>query len=147
MTPRLLKIVCAISIFLNIFLVAAAVAGVYWAQTRRPMIGAGAIRVAGAELPQAERRAFRQTLRAARREIRPMIQADRQARRDAAALLRAPSVDQAALAAALARVRDADIRIRTHVEGRAVAFIATLPQGDRAKLADVMERRAGSRAR
>jgi uncharacterized membrane protein len=134
MSPRLLKIACAISILLNIFLVSAVIGGAAWIQARRPA-ASGSIQVAGAQLPQPSRRIFRQALKDARREMQPTIAQGNQAREDAAALLRAPTLDQAALTAALARVRAADIAIRTHVEERAVAVAATLSPADRATLA------------
>jgi uncharacterized membrane protein len=142
----MLKIVCTISILLNLFIIGAAVGGAVWLRARQPMMGMGSIRIAGAELSFSERRAFRQTLRQARVEMRPTIMAGRQARDDAAALLRAPTLDKAALAQALHRVRAADFAIRTHVEERAVSFAAALPASERAKLADGMERRRAKRA-
>jgi uncharacterized membrane protein len=73
--------------------------------------------------------------------MRPTAMAGRQARDDAAALLRAPTLDRAALSDALGRVRAADIAIRAHVEERAIVFAATLPPEERAKLAEGIERR------
>jgi uncharacterized membrane protein len=145
MSPRTLRIVCAVSILLNIFLLAGIGSSLFWLHHRRPMIGAGAMRIVGAELPKDERKAFRQTLRDARRDARPLIQTDRQTRQDAAQLLRAPTVDQAALTATLARVRDADMALRAQIEARAVPFVAGLPQADRTKLADSMELRGKAR--
>lgn len=147
MSPRTLKILCTVSILLNIFLLAGVAASLVWLRIQRPVIGAGAMRIAGSELSAEDRLAFRQALRHARREARPLVVADRQARRDAAALLRAPVVDQPALAKALAAVRDADFAVRAHVEGGVVAFVATLPQEDRARLAEALERRGGPRRR
>jgi uncharacterized membrane protein len=143
MTSRTLKIVCGISILLNIFLLGAAIGGAAWVRARHPMIGAGSIRVAGSELPRDERRAFRRALRDARLDMRPTALAGRQARAEAAALLRAPALDQAKLADALARIRAADIAIRAHVEERAIAFAATLPPDERGRLAEGIERRRG----
>jgi uncharacterized membrane protein len=105
------------------------------------MIGVGSIRVAGSDLPRDERRAFRRALRDARLEMRPTAIAGRQARDDAATLLNAPTLDQARLGDALARIRAADIAIRAHVEARAISFAATLPPTDRAKLAQGIEQR------
>jgi len=141
MSPRSLKIICAVSILLNVFMLGAVIGGVAWVGTRHPMIGVGSIRIAGSELPRDERRTFRRVLRDARREMRPTVMAGRQARADTAALLRAPTLDQAALTDALSRVRIADFAIRAHVEARAVGFVASLPPTERAKLADGIERR------
>ncbi len=141
MSTRTLKILCAVSILLNIFLLGAAIGGAVWVRARHPMIGAGSIRVAGSDLPRDERRAFRRALRDARLEMRPTAMAGRQARDDAATLLNAPTLDQAKLGNALSRIRAADIAIRAHVEARAISFAATLPPADRAKLAQGIEQR------
>lgn len=143
MAPRSWKIALTLSILINIFLVAGIVGGVLWLRAAHPLMGAGSIRIAGAELAKPQRRAFRATLRAARQEARPLAVADRQAREQAAAVMRAAMLDQPALAAALGRVRDADIALRGRIESRAVAFVATLPQADRAKLAEGLMRRSG----
>jgi uncharacterized membrane protein len=76
--------------------------------------------------------------------MRPVGLAGRQARLDAATLLRAPTVDQTALLDALARARTADIAIRDMLEARAVMFVGTLPQAEREKLADGLLRRPGA---
>ncbi len=145
MSPRTLKNVCTVSILFNIFLVAAVVGGIAWMRTVHPMIAAGSIRLAGTELPFAERHAFRAALRETRRGIRPVLLARSQARQEAATLLRAPVLDQAALNAALARARAADMVMREHLEMRAVGFAATLPPADRAKLAEGLLKRPGAK--
>lgn len=145
MTPRLLKIVCAVSILFNIFLVAGVVAGAARLHGRRGMITAGLFRTAGAGLPDAQRDSFRRQMHEARTQMAPLIATGRQARADAATLLRAPTLDQTALAAALARAREADTAVRTGMEMRAIAFAASLPQADRAKLAQDLERRGPGR--
>lgn len=142
MGSRRWKIALTLSILLNIFLVAGIAGGALWLRTTRPTIGAGSLRIAGAELAKPQRRAFRTALRAARQEARPLAIADHEAREQAAAVMRAPVLDQAVLAAALSRVRDADIALRGRIEMRAVAFVATLPQADREKLADGLVRRS-----
>ncbi|USI74718.1 periplasmic heavy metal sensor [Sphingomonas morindae] len=141
MSHRLFRLVCAASILLNLFLLGAALGGAAWLRAGHGMIGAGAIRVAGTTLPPDARRAFRGTLRTARAEMRAQADAGQAARAEAAALLRAPRLDTARLAAALARVRAADYAIRAHLEARAIAFAATLPADQRARLADGLERR------
>ncbi len=141
MSPRTLKIACALSVLFNIFLVAAVVGGAAWLRASHPMISAGSIRLAGAELPFPERHAFRAALHETHRAMRPVALVRLQARQDAAALLRAPVLDQAALSAALARARAADLAMRERLEARAVSFAATLPPADRAKLADGLLKR------
>lgn len=131
-----------VSVTLNLFLAAAVIAGFISLRTGGHMINAGSLRIAGAELPADERQPFRRALRQARREMRPAIMAARAARTEAAALLLQPTIDQAAVIAALDRARAADAAVRAAVERRAVAYAATLPPADRAKLADAMQRRA-----
>lgn len=137
-----LRIVLAVSIVLNLFLAGALIAGLVSLRADNRMINAGALRIAGAELPAAVRKPFRQALRQARRAMRPTIAEARSAKIEAAALLRRPTVDQAAVDAALERARAADMTVRAAVERRAVAFAATLSPADRATLADAMQRRA-----
>jgi uncharacterized membrane protein len=141
MSPRTLKIACAVSLLLNVFLISAVIGGAAWIQERRPAV-TGSIRVAGAQLPPKQRRIFREALRDARREMQPALADGRRAREDATALLRAPKLDTAALTAALARVRAADVTVRAHVEERAVAVAASLSSADRETLAQGIVRRA-----
>ncbi|MET4593221.1 MULTISPECIES: periplasmic heavy metal sensor [unclassified Sphingomonas] len=138
-----LRIAILVSVVLNLFLAAALVAGFVSLRTAGGMINAGSLRIAGAELPESERRPFRMALREARRAMRPTIVQARTAKAEAALLLRQPVLDQAAVVAALDRARAGDMAVRAAVERRAVAFAATLTRADRAKLADAMQRRAG----
>ena len=137
-----LRISLIVSVILNLFLAGALVAGIVSLRAGGRMINAGSLRIVGAELPLAERRPFRMALRNTRRDMLPTILSARVAREEAAALLRQPTIDQAAMIAALDRARDADTQVRAAVERRAVAYAATLPSEDRAKLADAMQRRA-----
>ncbi len=140
MSPRTLRILCAVSILLNLFLIGGGIGALTWLHTRPAVAG---LRAAGGDLPRDQRRVFRSALRDARLEMRPTALAGRQARADAAALLRAPTLDQAALNAALARIRAADVAIRTHVEERAVVVAGTFSPADRAILADGMQKKPG----
>lgn len=141
MTGRL-RLALAVSVVVNLFLAAALIAGYASLRSGGRMIAAGSLRIAGSELPAAERRPFRQALRQARRAMHPTALAGRAARAEAAELLRQPVVDQARVLAALDRARAADLAVRAAVEARAVTFAATLPPADRATLAGAMERRA-----
>jgi uncharacterized membrane protein len=141
------RIVLAVSVLLNLFLVGALIAGVLSIRSGERMINAGSLRIAGSELPDAARRPFRATLREARRAMRPTIAQARAARAQAADLLRRPVLDQPALLAALERARIADQAVRAAVEQRAVAYAATLTPTDRARLADALQRRAERSAR
>lgn len=133
------------SIILNLFLAGALVAGYASLRTNKRMISAGSLRIAGAELPPDQRRAFRSALRETRRSLRPTIVISRAAKAEAADLLRGPTVDRRGVLAALDRARAADMAVRAAVERRAVIFAAGLSRADRARLADAMRRR-GSRA-
>ena len=120
---RKLQVALAVSLILNLFLAGALFAGVVSVRSGVRMINAGSLRVAGAELPMAERRPFRMALREARAAMRPTI------------------------VQALDRARIADMAVRAAVERRAVAFAATLPPADRVKLADAVQRRADKASR
>ena len=137
-----LRVALGVSIILNLFLAGALIAGYVSLRTGGRMINAGSLRIAGAELVLSVRKPFRMALREARRSVRPTIVELRAAKAEAASLLRQPAVDQSAINAALDRARTADMAVRAAVERRAVAFAATLPSADRAKLADAMQRRA-----
>ena len=129
-----LRIALVVSIILNLFLAAALVAGIISVRSGDRMINAGSLRIAGAELPRAERRPFRMALREARRSMRPALLEARAARVEAAALLRPTERStRAAVVAALDRARSAEVAVRAAVERRAVAYAATLPPADRAK--------------
>jgi uncharacterized membrane protein len=137
-----LRIAMVASVALNLFLAGALVAGFIAMRNTGRMINAGALRIAGAELPASERRPFRLALHEARNAMHASIVDSLQAKAKAAQLLRQPIVDQTAVMAALDRARSDDIAVRAAIERRAVAFAATLPLADRATLADVVNRRA-----
>ena len=142
-----LRLALAASLILNLFLVGALVAGYLTLRSGGHMIVAGSLRIAGTELPAGERKPFRMALRQTRRAMHPTVVAARAAKAEAAALLRQPIVDQAAVLAALDRARAADMLVRAAVERRAVAYAAGLPPATRAKLADAMTKRGARVAR
>jgi len=137
MNPRLV----AASLVLNVFLIGAVAGGAGW------LIGKSnpvySLESAGGRLPAADRKAFRQALREVRRESRAIILDGQAARREAADLLQQPTLDTAALAAALERARNADATVRTRLEQRIVEFAASSSPEDRQLLADALLRRAG----
>lgn len=138
MTTRTLKFALGFSLLMNLFLAGALIGGAAWIRTRQPMIAAGSLRIAGAELPPEQRRAFRTALQQTRLSLKSTTQDAKSARAEAAALLRRPVLDQAALATTLARLRTDEMTVRAAVEQRAIAFTATLPPADRARLAERM---------
>lgn len=139
---RRLRLVCAGSILLNVFLVAGGGAA-WWSMHARgnPPIGMGALRVPGADLAPAQRHGLRQVVRQARSDVRPQLDANRALRHQIAALLRAPVVDQPALLAQLEQLRSGDAAVRAHVEAQVVPYVAGLPLADRARIADRLEPR------
>lgn len=137
-----LHVALAISVVVNLFLLGVLAGGAVWLRNTPSVIAAGSLRVIGAELPRAERRAFRAALRQTRAGVRGDIEASRTERRQAADLLRHSTPDRAAIVAALARARDSDLRVRAAVELRAVDFTLSLPPTDRQRVADAMTRRA-----
>jgi uncharacterized membrane protein len=142
---RDLRFALAASVVLNLFLVGAVAGGILVFRVRSPMILAGSLRVAGAELPNAEAKEFRAALQATRRSMRGPLLDGRSALGDAARLMREPTLDRTGMLGALDRARTADMAIRAAVEARAVEFIATLPPVDRTRLADAVQRRADRR--
>lgn len=137
-----LRIALIVSVILNLFLASALVAGIISVRSggRMDRRRVAADRRRGTACSRAT--AFSQALRQTRRAMRPTIIVSRREKMAAATLLRQPTIDQAAIIAALDRASKADLAVRAAVERRAVAYAATLPQADRAKLADAMQRRA-----
>ncbi|WP_181360519.1 periplasmic heavy metal sensor [Variovorax sp. WS11] len=146
-----------VSLVLNLFL-AGAIAGGAWrwwtveveraaAAPAAPAAAATAaqprgLRFAADELSSEQRRAFRLGLREARREVASSIQAAREGRQEVLRLLAAPQLDQAAVTAALARTRDADMVSRARVEASVIDFATRLSPPEREKLAEGLARRS-----
>lgn len=136
-----LRIAVACSVLFNMFLIGALVAGLISLRRDGPRLNGRPLRMAGAELPVAERRSFRAALREVRRSMRPTVQQAQDAKARAATLLERQTLNQSAINAALDEARTADFAVRAAVEKRAVAFAMTLPVSDRATLAQAMKRR------
>lgn len=90
------------------------------------------LRFAADALRPAQRQVFRIGLRDVRRASAALAQASREGRVEAARLLAEPTLDRAAVDAALARTRAADVALRERIEQHVVDFAATLPPDDRA---------------
>ncbi len=142
---RSLRVVLAASLLVNVF-AAGAIGGGLFMLARpgvwRSLAGVAPrpIRAAGEELPPPDRGRFRQTMRQVVEESGDLLRTARESRQAAADLFVQPQFDQAAVAAALERARNADILLRTRLEAAAVAFAATLPADERALLAQGLER-------
>lgn len=140
MTERSFRIIVISLLVLNIFLIGAlAGGGLTWVRSTQNK--AESLPLAGEQLPSGQRAAFRQALNDARKADRPSILEAQQAKIDAASLLGQPNLDTAALSAALARARDADMALRERIEQRAVDFAATLSYDERRALAENLIRR------
>ncbi len=138
MNPRLV----AASLVLNVFLIGVVAGGTGWL-IGKSNPGGYSLESAGGRLPAADRKVFRQALREVRRDSRDVILDGQAARREAANLLQQPTLDTAALAAALGRARNADVTVRARLEQRIVEFAASASLEDRQLLADALARRAG----
>ncbi len=143
MPIKRLRTLLAVSAVLNIFLLGAIGGGTYrWIEKQKAdaLAQQRGLRFAAAELPQARRDQLRDALRQTRRETLPLILSARSGRIDVVQALQSPQFDRAALDAALARTRDADMAVRARVEGTVADFAATLDAGERMKLVDALQR-------
>lgn len=142
---RRLRWLLIASIAANIFL-AGVIGGGLWrwhrAEHGPAMLGSGQrwrLRAAGSlstEHGAQLRQALRQTIQGAQ----PVIAEARAARRQAAALLTAPSYDAHATMMALDRARAADFTVRQRLEARIVTLASGLPADERASLAAALSR-------
>jgi len=136
-----MRLLLTLSIVFNIFLAGTIAGALVWRNFGHGMIFAGSLRVAGAELPAQQQRAFRIALRQARGEAMETIAKSREAKARAASLLRQADVDEAALFAALEEARTADISTRAAIEKKAAEFALGLSAQDRVRLAEAIDER------
>jgi uncharacterized membrane protein len=137
-----LKTVLIVSLVLNIFLLGAIAGGTYrWVAKQKAEVVAQqrGLRFAAAELPQARRDQLREALRQTRRDSLPLIINARAGRLDVVQALAAPQFDRAALDAALARTREADMAVRARVEATVADFANALTPDERLKLVDALQ--------
>ena len=137
-----LKTVLIVSLVLNIFLLGAIAGGTYrWVAKQKAEVVAQqrGLRFAAAELPQARRDQLREALRQTRRDSLPLIINARSGRLDVVQALAAPQFDRAALDAALARTREADMAVRARVEATVADFANALTPDERLKLVDALQ--------
>ena len=132
------------SLVLNVFLVGAMAGGAYRWATNRPAPAVAArpqgLRAAAAELSDARKAQLRGALQQTRQANRPLIVGARAGRLDVLHALQAEPFDPAALDAALARTRTADVSLRARLEQTVAQFAADLTPDERIKLIDGMER-------
>jgi uncharacterized membrane protein len=151
MSPRFIKTVAVVSVVLNVFLLGSLAGGAYrvsgmFTHQRADAEQQRGIRFAAADLSADRQRELRDALRDARRDSQPLIRQARDARIDLAHVLAAPTLDRAALDSALVRAREADIGLRTRIEGAVANFAATLTPEERIKMVGAMERYGPLRA-
>ncbi len=142
---RLSNVLLAASLLVNVFAVGAIGGGLL--MLLRPGIWqsfAGVaprpIRTAGDELPPSDRERFRRSMRQVLEDNDDLVRKARESRRTAAQLFVQPQFDQAAIAAALDRARNADMLLRSRLEAAAVDFAAVLPADERSLLAQGLAR-------
>jgi uncharacterized membrane protein len=143
MSTTRLKTLLIVSLVLNIFLLGAIAGGTYrWVAKQKTDVLAQqrGLRFAAAELPAERQDQLRQALRQTRRESLQEIIGARSGRLDVVQALAAPQFDRAALDAALARTREADVTVRARVETTVAEFASTLTPDERLKLVDALER-------
>jgi uncharacterized membrane protein len=137
--PRSLLIALFVSLAVNLF-VLGALAGVYLFGPRlhhRPPEfrgGGPAMMMAAAALPESERAAYQDALRAEASRVAPQVHEARRIRRAAWARLAADPLDAAAINADLARARALETQSRADVDTAVLGFAAKLPAADRARL-------------
>jgi uncharacterized membrane protein len=150
MRPRTLAILLGLSLVANVFVIGAFV-GIYFshelspppmaAQRPNPMMAAAN------RLDPTDRDVFRALMQDEVQRTGPTALDARVARRQAAELLRQPTFDRAAAAAALDRARADDIEVRRAVENAMLDFAARLDQPGRATLSQGLGRAPGWLAR
>ncbi|RWO74580.1 MAG: periplasmic heavy metal sensor [Mesorhizobium sp.] len=143
MSTRWVRGLVIASVVLNVFLAGAFVGGAVWLRNAKTGVS---LESAGRQLPDQDRKAFREALRQVRVQSRQIILDGQQARQEAADLLQQPAMDEAAVSAALERARNADATVRTRLEQAIVDFAANTSLENRSVLAQAllrhMERRA-----
>ena len=132
-----LKVWLGLSLALNLFLIGLTIGviGFGWFNApQRPRPGAN-LWAATLAVPEADRMALRQTLRAHAVAAQPEVKAARQARRQAAALVAAQVYDRAAVAAALAEARGHEMKARADLDETLASALVKLPVDERKALA------------
>ncbi|HEY3815066.1 MAG TPA: periplasmic heavy metal sensor [Caulobacteraceae bacterium] len=142
---RGLKIVLALSVLLNVFLIGADVAAVLkW----RRLMDEGTLRqptqlaIAARTLDPKVHADLRHFMGARSTAIKPDFNVARQDRLQAAAIASAPTFDRAAVSALLAKARAEEASGHMKADEAVLDFMATMPPDQRAKLAEGLKARA-----
>ncbi len=138
------KIALAISLVLNVFLVGAGVgAFVFRERLLHDQLkhAPTPLNVAARELSPDVRARLRDSMRSVALAAKPDFVAARQDRLKAAELAAAPTYDRTAVKTQLDQARDAETRGKNRLEDKLLDFLGTLPQDQRAKLAEALKGR------
>jgi uncharacterized membrane protein len=128
------------SVGLNLFLLGVGAAVLGQRHRAERMAPPASVLQVAARLDPKDQAAFRRLLRQQGRKIAPDLKMARLARRDAARLMAEPAYDRTAIAADLARAREAEGRARAQLEGAVVDFAQDLDADERATLAKALKR-------
>jgi len=143
MRPPWLVIGLVAYVALNLFLIGAA-AGVIALGVRMAREGPGprpgAFVRATRDLPEPDKRNFRQMLRGAWAQTQPAAEQSRRLRLEAWTALTDPKADAAVIKLELAQSRQLDLASRARVEEKIVDYVLTLPPADRARFVAGMQR-------
>lgn len=145
MTERQKAIALAISVTLNVVLIAAVAGGLYFAQrTFKDRIdrAGGSLFEIAKTLPQAEQDRLRESMRGAADQAKPEFRASREHRKKAARLAASPAFDRNAVLDELSRANAAEMRGRGTLDNQLTTAMAALSPESRAKLAPVLEHRS-----
>ena len=144
------KIILGVSLALNLFLAGAgvgvAVVGARLVGERSDLhrgFGDGRIGAALSALPPERREALRDIMRSQALDAAPDLRAARDARQEAIRLMTAEPYDSAAVAAALAKARDAEGRARARIDATLATRLAGLSTQERAMFSRMLMRGPG----
>lgn len=149
MTPGQKSIALAVSITLNVVLIAAVIGGLYFArQAWRERAERGHLFQTARELPDADQTQLRDRMREAGREARPQFRLAREHRRKAAELAAAPTYDRAGVLKELSQGNAAEMRGRAILDEKLTTAFGEMNAESRRKLAPSLEFRSrGMRGR
>ena len=139
MSERSSRLLLALSLALNIFIVgAAAGAGVMWYWSQQSTSGGGqrGLWLAAENLSAEQQKAFRKLLAEARRDVKPDTAAGYTSSDELAHLLVQNPLDMTAIDAELVKIRNADSILRARLERAVVSFAETLAVADRKLLVE-----------
>ena len=149
MTEGQKSIALAVSVTLNVVLIAAIAGGLFFArQAWKERAERTPLFQIARTLPAADETLLRDQMRAAGREARPVFRVSREHRRKAAALAAAPAYDRAKVLNELVLANSAEMRARAILDNQLTSALAGLSPESRKKMAPVLEHRSrGMRGR